>query len=82
VNYGFVPGTRSADGEELDAYVLGVAGPLRKFEGDCIAVVRRKQDADDKLVIVPAGLRLSEEAIRRAIDFQEQFFESDIIVAS
>jgi inorganic pyrophosphatase len=24
VNYGYVPGTRSADGEELDAYYLGV----------------------------------------------------------
>ena len=25
VNYGYVPGTQSADGEELDAYYLGAA---------------------------------------------------------
>lgn len=81
VNYGFVPGTVGGDGEEVDAYILGVPEPLTLFEGDCIAVVRRKSETDDKLVIVPPGLRFSEEAIRQAIDFQERFFESDIIVA-
>ena len=31
VNYGFVPGTVSGDGEELDCYVLGVDEPLEEF---------------------------------------------------
>ncbi len=33
VNYGFVPGTLSPDGAELDAYVLGVPAPLAEFTG-------------------------------------------------
>ena len=42
VNYGFVPGTIASDGEELDAYVLGVREPLPAFTGRCIAVVHRR----------------------------------------
>ena len=34
VNYGFVSGTISGDGEELDAYVLGVNTPLSEFSDD------------------------------------------------
>ena len=33
VNYGYVPGTVSGDGEELDAYVLGVFEPLNNYIG-------------------------------------------------
>lgn len=29
VNYGYIPNTLSGDGEELDAYVLGVFEPLQ-----------------------------------------------------
>jgi len=79
VNYGFVPGTRSDDGEELDAYVLGVNGPLESFRGECIAVIRRRLDSDDKLIVVPEGLVLDDEEIRRATSFQERFFASDIV---
>ena len=38
VNYGFIPGTISGDGEELDAYVLGVFEPLNEFKGRCIGI--------------------------------------------
>ena len=48
VNYGYVPGTRSGDGEELGAYVLGVDAPLEKFTGVCIAMLRRKAEDDDR----------------------------------
>ena len=34
VNYGYIPNTISGDGEELDAYVLGVHEPLETFEGN------------------------------------------------
>ena len=81
VNYGFVPGTQSDDGEELDAYVLGVDRPLDRFTGRCIAVIRRRFDSDDKLIVVPEGLVLDDEGIRRMTSFQEQFFESDIVRA-
>ena len=32
VNYGFIPNTVSGDGEELDAYVLGVFEAITEFK--------------------------------------------------
>ena len=78
-NYGFIPDTVSGDGEELDAYVLGVGKPLEEFEGVCIAVIRRTNDNDDKLVVVPEGLSLSDEEIEQQTAFQEKWFEHIIV---
>ena len=79
VNYGFVPDTLSGDGEELDAYILGINEPLEHFTGTCIAILQRKHEDDDKLIITPDGLDFSDETIKKLIHFQEQFFESEII---
>lgn len=80
LNYGFVPGTKSGDGEELDAYVLGVDKPLKTFEGICVAVIHRTNDNDDKLVLIPEEAELPDEAaICKATFFQEQWFESEIL---
>ena len=80
LNYGFIPGTLSPDGEELDAYVTGVDEPLGSFSGVCIAVIHRTNDDDDKLVMIPEGAAIpSDEEIRSATHFQEQFFESEIL---
>ena len=79
INYGYVPGTISGDGEELDCYILGVGEPLEKFEGECIAVIHRTNDDDDKLIVVPKGQQFSDEEIRELTKFQEQYFESEII---
>ena len=38
VNYGYVPGTQSADGKELDAYYLEISRPLHTAKGICIAI--------------------------------------------
>ena len=78
-NYGYIPNTVSGDGEELDAYVLGVNEPLQEFEGKCIAVIHRINDDDDKLIVVPEGIEISNEEIRKLTNFQEQYFESEII---
>lgn len=32
LNYGYIPNTISGDGEELDAYVLGVYEPLKNLK--------------------------------------------------
>src|SRR3989344_5383126 len=55
-NYGFMPNTTAPDGEEIDAYVLGVEKPLEKFHGKCIAVIHRTNDNDDKLVVIPKDM--------------------------
>jgi inorganic pyrophosphatase len=79
LNYGFIPDTVAPDGEEIDAYVLGVFEPIDEFEGVCIAIIHRTNDDDDKLVIVSEGLNYSDEQIRALTEFQERFFESEII---
>ena len=80
VNYGFVEGIIAPDGEEQDAYVLGVDKPLTSFEGVVIAVIRRKNDAEDKWVVAPAGKTFTQEEIEQAVRFQEQYFKSEIIL--
>ena len=79
LNYGFVPNTVSGDGEELDCYVLGVFEPVEEFEGKCIAVIKRVNEDDDKLIIVPRDKKYSNEQIEALTEFQERFFESRII---
>ena len=79
VNYGFIPETKAPDGEEIDAYVLGIDKPIEMFKGICIAIIHRTNDDDDKLVIVSAGTNLTDEDIRKATHFQEQYFQSEII---
>lgn len=79
-NYGFIPDTMAPDGEELDAYVLGVTEPLEAFHGKCIAVIHRTNDDDDKLIVIPVDLTdISDEEIRTKTNFQEKFFESIIL---
>ena len=79
VNYGYVPGTISEDGEELDCYLLGVFEPVKTFKGKCIAVVHRINDDDDKLIIVPESKEYSDDAINALIEFQERYFEHIIV---
>lgn len=79
VNYGYVPGTISADGEELDCYVLGVFQPVEEYTGKCIAIVHRTNDDDDKLIIVPEEREYTDEQINALVEFQERFFEHEIL---
>lgn len=78
-NYGYIPDTKSPDGEELDAYVLGVTEPLQEFEGVCVAVIQRTNDNDDKLVVIPEGTDITDEEIDKATAFQEKFFQHKIV---
>ena len=80
INYGFLPGVQAGDGEALDAYVLGVQEPLQSFEGLCLAVVHRLNDNEDKLVLAPLGSVYSAQEILQQVDFQEQFFEIELIL--
>ena len=79
VNYGYIPNTISGDGEEIDCYVLGVFKPLEEFEGKCIAIIHRKNDDDDKLIIVPQNRTFTNTEIEVLTEFQERFFEHKII---
>jgi inorganic pyrophosphatase len=78
-NYGYVPNILAPDGENLDAYFLGAGEPLKEATGICIAIVHRLDNDDDKLVVVPEKVELSDTAILEAVRFQEQFFKSIIV---
>lgn len=81
LNYGFVPGVPAADGDDLDAYLLGVFEPVQTFTGRCIAVIRRRDADDDKLVVVPDGRGYSRAQIHALTEFQERFFDPVILTA-
>lgn len=76
VNYGFIPNVPAPDGEDIDAYILGVFESLETFTGRCIAVIQRSDDDDDKLVVAPDGKDYSDEQIIALTEFQERFFKS------
>ncbi|MBP3611309.1 MAG: inorganic pyrophosphatase [Lachnospiraceae bacterium] len=78
VNYGFIEGIMAPDGEEQDAYVLGVDKPLSEFTGVVAAVIHRRDDVEDKWVVVPEGYRITKEEIEEQVKFQEQYFQSEI----
>lgn len=79
VNYGFIPNTMTEDGEELDAYVLGVAEAIESFTGTVIAMIHRINDNEDKLVVAPDGQMFTDGQIRKLTMFQEQYFKSVIL---
>lgn len=79
VNYGYIEGTISGDGEELDAYVLGVHEPLSEFTGRVIAFIHRLNEDDDKLIVMEEGRNYTDEQIRALTEFQEKYYISEII---
>ncbi|MBQ2953706.1 MAG: GNAT family N-acetyltransferase [Clostridia bacterium] len=80
VNYGEIPGILAADGDPQDVYVLGVDEPLESFTGEVIAVIRRRNDVEDKWVMAPAGVRFTAEEIMEQVRFQEQYFDSYVVL--
>jgi len=79
VNYGYVPETLAPDGEEIDAYVLGLENPVEKISGICIAVIHRTDDDDDKLIVTPNGENFSDKEIEKLVGFQEKWFKHIIL---
>ena len=79
LNYGYIPNTVSGDGEELDAYLVGEFEPVPTSNGKVIAVIHRTNDDDDKLVVSKDGKDYSDDAIRALTEFQEKYFESEIL---
>lgn len=76
VNYGYIEGIMAPDGEEQDAYVLGVDTPLDSFTGKRIAVIHRKDDIEEKWVIAPENIPYNKQQIEEMVYFQEQYYDS------
>ena len=80
VNYGYIPDIIAADGEEQDAYILGVDEPIEEFTGKVIAIIHRSDDIEHKLVVVPEDMSFAKDEIIDRVAFQEQFFKIKIIM--
>ncbi len=80
INYGFIPNVYGGDGEELDAYLMGLNVQVKEYKAKVIAIVHRHNDVEDKLVAAPEGMSFTKMEIEDAVRFQEQYFESEIEV--
>lgn len=80
VNYGYVEGVIAGDGAEQDVYYLGEDKAVSEFNGEIIAVVHRFNDVEDKWVVAKKGTAFTKEEIEEAVEFQEKFFDSEVIV--
>ena len=78
VNYGYIPNIVALDGEEQDAYILGVDKPIKEFVGKVIAIIHRIDDVEDKWVVVPENISFTKYEIIRQVAFQEHFFKTEI----
>ena len=78
INYGYVEGIIAPDGEEQDAYILGVDEPVAEFVGRIIAVIHRYDDIEEKWVVAPKEKNFSKEEIAEQVAFTEKYFQSEI----
>ena len=80
VNYGYVPEVVAPDGEEQDAYILGINEPISEFVGKVIAIIHRLDDIEDKWIVAPENKTFSKEEIEKSVAFQEKFFNTEIVM--
>lgn len=78
INYGFVEGIIAPDGEEQDAYILGVDVLVKEFVGKIIAIIHREDDVEEKWVVAPENTSFSKEEIMEQVRFQEKYFKFEI----
>ena len=75
INYGYVEGVIAGDGEEQDAYILGINEPLETFTGNIIAVIHRINDNENKWVVAKENTNYTVQEIEKQVQFQEKYFE-------
>ena len=81
VNYGYIPGVYGGDGEELDVYLLGVGEPVEEYTCKIIGAVLRKNDCEDKLIAAAEGVIFTAEEAYKQIEFQEQWYNTEMKMA-
>ena len=78
-NCGHIKELQTFDGKYQDAYVIGCDFKLEIFEGKIIAIINRKNDSGDKLVVCDKNKTYSNEEIARLVNFIEKDFKIKII---
>ncbi len=80
INYGYIKDTLAPDGEEQDAYIIGIDNPVKNFSGIVIAIIHRYDDIEEKWVVAPHGSSFTREEITELVRFQEQYFDFEILM--
>lgn len=80
INYGYIENIIAPDGEEQDAYILGVETPVKEFTGKVIAIIHRKNDVEEKWVVAPPEMSFTKEQIWEKVLFTEKYYDSEIIM--
>ena len=78
VYYGYIPEMIAADGEEQDAYILGVSEPVSEFFGKVFAFILWSDDIEEKFVVAPQGASFTADEIMQQVEFQEKYFITEI----
>ena len=78
INYGYIEGIIAPDGEEQDAYILGVDVPVKEFVGKVIAIIHRDDDVEEKWVVAPESVSFTKDKIMEQVRFQEKYFKSEV----
>lgn len=78
INYGYIKEITAADSEYQDVYVLGEESKIDYCVGKVIAIVERKNDLEDKLVVSTKDKEYTIDEIKELINFQEKYFKYKI----
>ena len=78
IPYGYLAGTLAPDGEPVDAYCPGFENAA-VCTGIVSAVIRRNDDAEEKLVVTPPGAPFSAADLWDAVRFTERYYRSTLI---
>jgi GrpB-like predicted nucleotidyltransferase (UPF0157 family) len=80
INYGYIENELALDNEELDVYLIGVSKKVETFTGKIIGYIKRHNDVENKLIMAPDNNAYDTNTIKAITNFQEQFYESDIVL--
>ena len=80
LNYGYTKRLVSPDGDYLDAYIIDDDFYSSSYFGEVIAIVHRKNDIEDKLIVGKKGQTISKEDLLKKINFQEKYFDIELIM--
>lgn len=80
INYGYVAGVIAPDGEEQDAYIVGVNKPVSEFSGKIIAIIKHLDDVEEKWVVAPENMIFTKDEIIKQVEFQKKYFNTEIIM--
>ena len=80
LNYGYTKRLVSPDGDYLDAYIIDDDFYSSSYFGEVIAIVHRKNDIEDKLIVGKKGQTISKEDLLKKINIQEKYFDIELIM--